>query len=195
MLHEMHHNLRDMLEELRFPLVWVYGPTPTSIDQYLQNVIVIQRDRSGKSDAITAVVGVQRNARKMRVRNLMAELRIYARSSVVGAHIGNHERECEKLVDAMIVALEEWGTAARAGNIPITEARYLTAEERDGVETWPGVVYLIRFEVPRSVQRRDYDGNGRPEGGPTTFRSRTEVRQEGISTGDPEVGCGEPEAP
>lgn len=188
MLYEMHHDLRGMLEALGFPTRWVYGPTPTDVQSYPDSLIVIERDRQA-SDTIRAVQGVQRNARKMRVRDLVAQIRIYARSTVPSAHIGNHERECEKIVDALIIALEEWGTAGRAGDIPIKEAKYLSAEERQDVEVWPGVVYSLKFAVPRSVQKRDYAGQARPEGGPANFASRTQVS----STTDPgagETGCG-----
>lgn len=188
MLYEMHHDLRGMLELLGFPTRWVYGPTPTDIDGYHDSLIVIERDRNA-SDTIRAVQGVQRNARKMRVRDLAAQLRIYARSTVPSAHIGNHERECEKIVDALIVALEEWGTAGRAGNIPITEAKYLSAAEREDVEVWPGVVYSLKFFVPRSVQKRDYAGQARPEGGPAKFASRTEVSSTTSPNAPPAVGC------
>lgn len=189
MLYEMHHDLRGMLEALGFPTRWVYGPTPTDLLNYPDSLVVIERDRNA-SDTIRAVQGVQRNARKMRVRDLVAQIRIYARSTVPSAHIGNHERECEKIVDAVIIALEEWGTAGRAGNIPITEAKYLSAEERQDVEIWPGVVYSIKFAVPRSVQKRDYAGQARPEGGPAKFASRTEVTSTTSPDAAPETGCG-----
>jgi len=192
MLYEMHHDLRQMLEDLGFPTRWVYGPTPTDIENYPDSLIVIERDRNA-SDTIRSVQGVQRNARKLRVRDLAAQIRIYARSTVPSAHIGNHERECEKIVDAVIVALAEWGAAARAtgsnGIVP-TEAKYLSAADREEVEIWPGVVYSLKFEVPRSVQKRTYAGAAQPEGGPAHFRSQTRVTETTSPDADPEVGCG-----
>lgn len=189
MLYEMHHDLRQMFEDLGFPCRWHYGPLPADVLGYPDSLIVVERDREA-SDVVRAVQGVQRNARKMRVRDLVAEVRIYARSNVPSAHIGNHERECEKIVDAMIVALQEWGTAGRAGNLPITEAKYLTAAERQDVEIWPGVVYRIKFQLPRSVQRRDYSGAARPEGGPTAISNRTAVSINTAPDADPETSCG-----
>lgn len=189
MLYEMHLDLKAMLGLLGFPCSWEYGPTPTDITGYHDSLIVVERDHDS-SDTIRAVQGVQRNARKMRVRDLVAQIRVYARSTVPSAHIGNHERECEKVVDALIVALEEWGTAGRAGNIPITEARYLRKDERQDVEVWPGVVYSLKFAVPRSVQKRDYAGQARPEGGPAHFASRTQVTATTSPDADPETGCG-----
>lgn len=187
MLYEMHLDLRQMLADLGFPCRWEYGPTPTDLTGYLDSFIVVQRDR-GASDVIREVTGVQRNARKMRVRDLAAQIRIFARSTVPSAHIGNHERECEKIVDALIVALQEWGTAGRAGNIPISEAKYLGAEEREDVEIWPGVVYSIKFLLPRSVQRRDYSGAARPQSGPTAVSNRTAVSATSAPDAD-ETGC------
>lgn len=192
MLYEMHIDLRSMLEELGFTASWFYGKMPTDLQSYPDSFIAIERDHAA-SDTVRATQGVQRNARKLRVRDLAAQIRIYARSNVPSAHIGNHERECEKLVDAVIVALAEWGAATGAtssNGINPTEAKYLAPEERADVEIWPGVVYSIKFVVPRSVQKRDYAGAARPEGGPSAFRSRTDVKETTSPGADPETGCG-----
>jgi hypothetical protein len=87
-------------------------------------------------------------------------------SAVAGARINEHEHECDALVDACLVELFAWGEESMAGVIPVVEARYLSAEERaPGAETLPGVVYVLRFGVPRGVFVRDYEGTARAEAG------------------------------
>jgi hypothetical protein len=70
----------------------------------------------------------------------------------------------------------------------ITSMRLLTAEEVDaaGLETWPGVVYEIKFSVDRGVFDTDWTGDGSEEFelADGSIRSYTLV-----ATGD--VGCGE----
>jgi hypothetical protein len=99
--------------------------------------------------------------------------------AVAGARINEHEHECDTLVDAFLVELFAWGEESRAGEIPISEARYLTADERaPGAEFLPGVVYRLRFGVPRGVFARDYEGVARPEG--SAFDASCSVR---VATG------------
>ena len=83
---------------------------------------------------------------------------IYCASAVSGARRNEHEHECDNLVDALLTGLYQWATAARAGEITVTEARYLADDEIDESERANGVVYRIRFSVPRGVVTRDYDG-------------------------------------
>jgi hypothetical protein len=74
----------------------------------------------------------------------------------------------------------------------ITEARYLVASEYNDVETWPGVVYRLRFRVPRGVFAVTYEGSARPEQELAGFNNRTEARLAGSDPETPpEIGCGE----
>ena len=190
MIYALHYDLKGMLDELKFPIHWLYGPTPVTVDGYPALTVVVERNRDGQSDAIRAPQGAHPNARQSRVRELPAKITIYAReTAVAGAHIGDHETLCEKVVDALIVALAEWGTAAKVGTIAITEARYLRADERADVEKWPGVVYVLRFTVPRGVRRRDFLGNARPTGTVTGVGNRTDVRPQADPDADPATGC------
>jgi hypothetical protein len=189
MIYELSRDLQDMLRARKYPVTVEYGPERTLRDGYPENVILIERDRES-GDSVETAHGSQRNPRKMRTRKLGAIATIWARSNLPGARIGDHERACEGLVDALIISLEEWGTEARAGDIPITSARYATAADHNDVETWPGVVYLLRFQVPRGMLRRDYTGEARPESPFTGVSNQTRARLTGAEDEDPEIGCG-----
>lgn len=191
MIYDLHYDLRTMLTELKFPIDWRYGPLPLDPSGYPDLTVVVERDRDGASDAIRPPQGAHPNARQMRVRELPAKIMVFAReSAIANAQIGDHERLCEKIVDALIVALAEWGTAARVGTITPTESRYLRKDERADVEVWPGVVYLMRFAVPRGVLRRDFLGNARPTGTIGKIANRTDVRPQADPDADPATGCG-----
>lgn len=173
----------------KFPVRFVYGPERVN-RELRHTVIIVERDRD-QTDQVRATQGTQRNAPKVRVRDLAVKATIFARSSVSSAMIQEHERFCEQLVDALIVALEEWGTETKAGDIPITEGRYAKAEDHNDVETWPGVAYVLRFRVPRSVMAKTYAGEAKPTQALGGFSNRTDVsRTGGSEDADPETGCG-----
>jgi hypothetical protein len=127
------------------------------------NLVVFRRDPKG-GDQVNALVAQRTNPRSVRVRELGVEVVVFSASSLEGARINEHEHECDQVVDALIVAISEWGTEERAGSITIYESRYLDPSEGDGVfEAWPGVRYVLRFRVPRAVLTRNYIGAARPE--------------------------------
>lgn len=171
--------MRDIEEDFRkrkFPSAFVYGPERVTREGYFDHAIVFERDREA-SDTVGPVKGSQSNPRKMRVRELCVKCTIYAQSRLEGPRINEHEAECEQIVDALVIALAEWGEASRAGDLPITESRYLKAEEREAVEVWPGVVYVLRFRVPRGVTARDYTRAARPTGAATGVGGQILVRR------------------
>lgn len=192
----MFKQVRDLVSAKGYPLSFAYGPRKMVSPTYASNFVVIQRDRT-QTDGIGPPAAAKANPRMLRVRTLGAEALIYAMSALPNAHIGDHERECEKFVDAMLCALYKWGKLAQSSeDLPISEARYLRADERDDVETWPGVVYRLAFRVPRGVYDRAYvseenAGAARPTGNVTTINNQTQVRMaHGDPDADPETGCG-----
>ncbi len=209
-VYPLSRDLEELLRAKKFPLRVYYGPERMHREGYPDNAIVAERDR-GANAALTAPRGVQRNPRKEAQRALAAQLHIYARASKAGAHIGDHEERCEKFVDAVLIALRHWAVATRAVsadsvNLPISESRYLSADERlqlarvhypgadskvfQAIEQWPGVVYRIKFTVPRALLDLDYAGDGAPEGAIGSIASRTDVT--GPAHATPAVGCGDP---
>jgi hypothetical protein len=187
-IYEMVQNLSDLLSARGYPVPVLYGPE-RMIRHAFDPAIIFERDREG-TDEIRAVQGQQANARRKAVRDLAVRATIYAKSNVDGAHIGDHERACEALVDAVIVALYDWAVEAKAGAINYTEARYLSAADLDEIETFPGVVYALRFRVPRGVFALTYSGDARPTGSPTAVSNQTQARISGREDEDPAIGCG-----
>lgn len=190
MIARMAQDLEDMLRARGFPLRIAYGPEAHRRNTH-DSGIVIERDRTGGDGTLREVIGNGRNPQKFRVRDLGCVATIYAQSSLAGARIQDHEHLCDDFVDALIIALQEWGTMAKAGNVPVTQAGYVAAAEFADVETWPGVVYRMRFQVSRAVAKRTYEGAARPTGAVTGVTNRTDVRREGAPDSDtPDVGCG-----
>jgi len=170
---------RDIEEQLRareFPIRVAYGPERFSREGGGHFAIVISRDR-GAPDVIS-VVGAQRNPQKIRVRSLAARADIYARSSTPGAMREDHETILEQFADAFMVELYEWGLAAKAGPIPITEARFWSNEERQVLGS-VGDVYMFRFLLPRAVCKRAFDGSALPTGEVAEFITTTKVSIDG----------------
>lgn len=198
MIYEMHRDITETLRSRKFPFPVYYGPERHKRDRF-DTSIIFERDR-GSSDVVEPVKGAQRNPRKREVRELAAMATIFAKSTLPGALIGEHERLCEQLVDAVIIALEEWGTATGAGYIPITEAKYLSAAEFlaeleapaqiSMFEGWPGVVYRLKFRVPRGMRVETFLGEAQPTGAAAGVSNTTNVRLVGQEDGDPAVGCG-----
>lgn len=188
---------RDIESALRgrlWPVRVFYGPERPKRAGF-DHAIVFERDRE-RSDAIEPSMGVQRNARRVRMRSVAMKATIYACSNLAGARPHEHEDVCDRLVDALIFALVEWCTSARGGELPISEARYLRPEEMGGGERWPGVAYMLRFSVARSVEGVNYKGEARPTATVEGFKNTTHVRPtvaypvpEGEEPPEPETGC------
>lgn len=199
MIYELSRDLEAMLRARSYPYRVHYGP---NIAQQAQRQshdprIIVERAR-GQSDTVRAPQGNRPNARAKYVRELAAQITIYAKSSLPGARVSDHERECERIIDAVIVALYNWGAEGRAGAIGYTSAQYLTAADRDDVESWPGVVYVLQISVPRGVSELTYTreasgtpGEARPEAEVSAVQNQTRVRMHpATEDDDPEIGCG-----
>lgn len=188
MIYELSRDVEELLVAKKFP----YRITYT--DRFPQRGggphIYFKRDRNSNADAIEAAVGMRRNPDNVAVRWLGVEARIYAQSTAKGSHVGEHERECEAVVDGLIYALHHWVTEGKAA-IRYNEARFLDAKDLDDQEKWSGVVYMLRFSIGRGVDSRDYTGAITPTGTISSVGSVTHVRYEGQPDSDPAIGCGE----
>jgi hypothetical protein len=175
-IYEMSKDIAERLAVRKFPYPVQYGKRNAQTERYWG---YIQFDRDpGASDDVGPVQGQGRvPAKKMLVRQLCGRVRVYARSNLDGAHEGDHERECEIVVDGVLTELDRWFVESRAAaHLNVVESRYLTAKELDDIEVWPGVVYQVRFKLPRGVTLRDYDGEGAQLGTIVHSGNRVEVR-------------------
>lgn len=179
-IYSLMQDVETKLRARKFPSAFEYGPNRTARTGYFDHAIVFERDRKA-TDLVSPAKGWDNNPRKMRTRELCVQVLIYAQSRLDGAMVNDHEGECEQIVDALLIALAEWGSEGRAGELPITEARYLSAAEYNDpatpTEVWPGVVYVLRFRVPRGVSARDYTGAARPIGAAASVGGEVEVRR------------------
>jgi hypothetical protein len=196
MLYEFHKEIAALLARKGQPAAVRFGPERVSRAKFPGQVIVIEHDESG--DQLAAPQGISRNPRKVFDRMIGAQATIYARSSLPNAHRGDHERECEKIVDAFTVALYSWAVTVVKSpkSAPISGMRYIKPKDVDGSEitpeVWPGVVYEIKFRVARGVYDRTYTaeqnpGAARPVGAATAVQNRTDATAPGY---DPATGCG-----
>lgn len=166
----------------KFPTSFIYGPPRFAIDTVQDHWLIVERDRDGTADLLKPANGTQQNPRRLCNRELAAKATIYARSNVDGARLNEHEAECEQLVDAFVTAFSVWGAEhiARLGGVSpaIQEMRYLKAAEfHPEAETWPGVVYVIRFRISRAVCIVDYESQAQATGVPTDVQNVIEVRR------------------
>lgn len=182
MIYQFSQDITDMLVAKLFPVNVYYGPERLTRDGYYDSEIVIERDRTA-ADTIDTAHGNNPNPRRTRTRDLAAFATIYARSGLPGAHIGDHEYFCEQLIDALTVCFVSWATQGRSV-VAVTDARYVDAKARGGVETWPGVVYVIKFRVSRGVYDRYYTGAGRLEGAAAHAAGTVVVTQDGKTPGE-----------
>lgn len=201
MIYEMALDLRDMLHAKRFPVDVRYGPDRApKANERATAVITIERD-TGSTDVFGPAKNPKPNPRPRGVRVLAVRARIYAKSSLPGAHIGDHERLCEKLADALHCAIYDWGVQGKTGGIQIASSKYVRDEDRAEIEVWPGVVYEILFGVPRGVAELFYAGekargDARPEIAAPSFRNRTDATLAHAPEDTvPAVGCGAAEEP
>jgi hypothetical protein len=190
MLYELSKDLQALLAAKKYPVKVRFGPERVMRDKYREgHAIVIEHDPDA-GDRLLAPPGAKHHSRMLRARVLGAKATIYARSSLPNAHRGDHERECEKIVDALTCAMYKWGAEAKVGDLPVSKMGFLAAPP-DGPEVWPGVVYEIRFGVPRGVYDRDYVGEQNagaagPTGAATAVGNTTVATVPGVA---PATGC------
>ncbi len=172
----------------------VYGPRPVTFETYPHGLLVFERSREA-SDTFGPPRGTkQQNPRYVAVRNVAATLSIYACAEhLEGARIEDHEGECEDLIDQAFVAMGDWGKAVLRSDPTVTEARYLSAAERNDEQVWPGVVYRMKFTFPRAVVEQSKSGEIRPTGQAASVANRTEVKYPLRPDDPPAIGCETPE--
>jgi hypothetical protein len=153
---------RDIETALRaqsYPVRVVYGPERLSRGpQAGQMLVVFERDRES-GDGVQPAKGSNNNPRAMRVRDIGVVATVYASSSAPGAKVHEHEHVCDQLVDALVVAIDNWFVEGKTGQLAEYSAtRMLDAAEfeADEMRAWPGCVYRLAFKLPRGVRSLTY---------------------------------------
>jgi hypothetical protein len=190
MIYRMMLDVEAKLHKRGFPVTCIYGGERLNFEGFTSNLFRFERDPD-QPDVVgypRGSVGLQDKPLRA-IRSLATRVVVYGQSPLAGAMLPEHEHECEQLVDAAIVAIAEWAVESRASVLPleITEARFVTdATDRKAVyaEGWPGVVYALRFKMPRAVRALTYvsgaaPGLPRPKGTPTDAENDLRVQVAG----------------
>ena len=181
MIYGFAQDIASMLSAQKFPVDVVYGPERLERVGFCDAVIVIERDRDS-SDTFSTAIGSRANPRMLRSRALAAKATIYARSSLPGAHIGDHEFLCEQILDGLFCAIVNWGHGGGAGEIPVSDGRYIDPRtpSHKALEGFaPGVCYELKFRVSRGVSDVDFTGAGKLTGTPAHVQGTANVQVSG----------------
>lgn len=185
---ELAKSIGDSLKARKFPFRVIYAPERTARADH-SPVILFMRD-TDTSETVETAHGAQTNGRKQATRRIPVKVLVYARASYEGATRDEHEELSDYVVDALIVALEDWNTSQKAGGIQYGEMAFLTLDELKSIEGntpegWPGTCYVMRFTIGRGVVTRDYLKQIRPTAALTGVGLEVDVRVNEADT--PEV--------
>ena len=161
MLRELSSEMQSELDVRACPFRIVYGPERAPIS--LVNCrVVVERDRGG-TENVSSPKSRAPNPHMVAVRSTAGKCRVFAKSSLPGASVSDHERVADQMVDKLTVALH---TCVRRRNTEyrISGSHVLTQEELQlsDLEAWPGVVYEFKFEVDRGIFDTTWTGEKRP---------------------------------
>lgn len=161
MMREIASEMQTELNARACPFRIVYGPERAPIS-LVQCRAVIERDRGG-TENVSSPKSRAPNPHMVAVRSTAGKCRVFAKSSLPGASVSDHERVADQMVDKLTVALH---TCVRRRNTEyrISGSHVLTPEEMQlsDLEAWPGVVYEFRFEIDRGVFDTTWTGEKRP---------------------------------
>ena len=150
MIYEITKEIRAELSSKGVPYPVIYGPERAPLSM-VDVRLVVERNRSG-TDRLDGPRKHAANPQMFGVLWQACRCRVFARSTLPGAGVQDHEREAALIVDRFTVALHRV-VRTRKNVYSVTRARFLSAKELelDGLEAWPGVVYEIEFEIDRGV--------------------------------------------
>lgn len=178
----------------KYPAQVVYGSGFAQPENYPNGLIRIERD-SNASDVFGPPQGSRHNPTYRGVRRFAARATFYLQEALDGATQEEHEGLCEAYVDAFLVAVSEWCSEQQRGSDPfqLGGMRYLTAEERNKEQVWPGVAYRVQFSILHAVMKVDFQGQIRPAfamiGDRRIIVNRTDVSYAGQTEDPPAVNC------
>lgn len=157
MIHQLALDLEARLHARQYPVRVEYGADERLARGAATSYEIMIR-RAPKGDAVRSIVASRTEPRNKLVRDLAVEATFYVQSRHSGAMAHEHERDCDALVDAFLVALHGWTVESKAGtSVDVTESRYLSPDEYNGSETFFGVVYRLVFNVARGVADKIYE--------------------------------------
>lgn len=184
MIYEIFRELGLNLGSRGYPFPLEYGPEAKEKRPPFDTRIVLDHDRkagdqiSGPRSQVTISTPAGKS-RKLLDRAVGCDVRIYAKSSIAGARLPEHERLAEQLADAVLAGLrtviQARATMWRVASAGFVEKEALGVPE---LEKWPGVVYEIKFSVDRGVFDLSWTGEGVPTGSITEVTNSTRINGE-----------------
>lgn len=160
MIFSIREGLRESLIERGFPVVVDCGESRPKLrgDIRQRHRVVVYRDREGGDTREAAPGG---SADILYVRMVGYKIEIYAFDPGAAAFPWEHDIEVDKLVDAVIVALNDWTVEQKAWRWEYVSGRMLTPQDLQGdsVEALPVSGYVMQVKVGRAVKRLEYDGD------------------------------------
>lgn len=150
MIYSLTQSLITELSAFGCPIPVIYGPERPG-QRALGTRIVIERDRS-QVEGYKAPVSRPVNAKMVMARDVKVQIRVYSQSTVEGAMVHDHEALADAIANAVVSILHRIVQEAKQRVVWI-DGRMLPASEieRDGLQTWPGVVYEIKLSVDDAV--------------------------------------------
>lgn len=170
--------VKEQLAAHEFPVKVSIGPERPTTGR--RHHVVIERDRE-RDETIAAPMGSAVNPSRVFVRLPAYVARVYAADYVAAALPWEHDREVDKIVDGVLVALRDWAQEQGAIFAP-TGGRPLPPKEVDGAETIArGACYELSFTMARSVDRKRYDGTANDTATIADVQNATRVSLDGTT--------------
>lgn len=200
MIYEFTREIQGFLTDQSYPVRVIFdaGNELAQVKTAAHRGLLVVIDHDPAGDTLGPPPTARKNPRLLAARMIGAKAEIYAKSSLPGAHRGDHERECEKIVDALIAAFNRWRVEGQTIPVVWAGGKYVPGKDApdNPREKWTGVCYEITFKVPRGVYDRSYVGEqnpgaARPTGTAASVSNQTRARLEGGDPeADPDIGCG-----
>jgi hypothetical protein len=162
------HLRADLEEELRsrgVPVRVEYGPVAPSRVAELKDVVVVEYDPAG--DTIGAPKALGGNPRRRFNRAVAALVRIHTRNTVTGARRQDHEDRAHRIVDQVLVSLDEVlrggrGEPLRRYTWRVDGAAFEPLSAEPG-QTPVGATYVLRISIDRGVFDAPWSGEAADE--------------------------------
>lgn len=160
MIHEIAKELGARLAAIGLDAPVVEGPeNPTTT--WGRERVVLEHTFDGDPDSFAGPRTQSENPKRRYTRTAAYKLTVYATSKKPGASLFEHCRRAEKMLDAVLVEMEEVA-ATRLSHWAPKSGRFVTPELLKGAENPGGAVYELAFTFDRAVAKRKWSGEIRP---------------------------------
>jgi hypothetical protein len=176
------------------PFPVVFGPDPTESVTPARERIVLEQPTGQKRDVTQRPLHA--NTQMPWIRQQAATLRIFARSSLLGAVWHDHTERAERVFDHVQVELDAL-VRARKNTLTWGASGFVPLVDAEGSSVWSGAVYEADLTIDRGVFRLTWAGEGPEEviiGTDVTIVNTIKVSQAlgpaGTPPGDAETASG-----